>query len=332
MGGGEQPQQQQQTSQPAPRNYGQETRDTLQAQVDLAPQIYASESVYKPKYAQMDTEILRNQVAGDQGLLNLFETEVYPRTSKLEAGASAYQREADISDVERLGPRATAAFRAANPQQTELTDALNQEAMTGVGPTDIEAELQAQAMDDLKRKGRLSDEEMRAADQQIRGIFSQRGMMQSNPAIFSEALNRSDLTQKRLGQARAFGLDVDAAINARKGTDRAFRGTVAQFNQGSGLDPFMTILGRPATAGQMSQANFGNANYALNSRSRMFNPESPYAQDVNDSNFNAANAAYINSQNAAAARYGANQSQQGAMIGAGVGAVGAIAGAAILAA
>ena len=31
-------------SPPPPRNYGQETRDTLQAQVDLAPQLYANEA------------------------------------------------------------------------------------------------------------------------------------------------------------------------------------------------------------------------------------------------------------------------------------------------
>ena len=33
---------------PPPRNYGQETRDTLQAQVDLAPQLFESEAKVSP--------------------------------------------------------------------------------------------------------------------------------------------------------------------------------------------------------------------------------------------------------------------------------------------
>ena len=36
---------------PPPRNYGQETRDTLQAQLDLAPQLFESEARFRPQYA-----------------------------------------------------------------------------------------------------------------------------------------------------------------------------------------------------------------------------------------------------------------------------------------
>ena len=35
---------------PAPQNYGQQTSDTLQSQINLAPQQYAAESQFQPLY------------------------------------------------------------------------------------------------------------------------------------------------------------------------------------------------------------------------------------------------------------------------------------------
>ena len=35
---------------PAPRNYAQETADTLRTQLELAPQRYAAEAQFAPKY------------------------------------------------------------------------------------------------------------------------------------------------------------------------------------------------------------------------------------------------------------------------------------------
>ena len=36
------------------RDYGQETRDTLEAQISLAPQLFASEAKYRPQYADLE--------------------------------------------------------------------------------------------------------------------------------------------------------------------------------------------------------------------------------------------------------------------------------------
>jgi len=56
---------------PKERNYGKETRDTLQAQVDLAGDLYAAESEYRPKYSQLDVDIAKSTTPQ---LLDLYET------------------------------------------------------------------------------------------------------------------------------------------------------------------------------------------------------------------------------------------------------------------
>lgn len=52
---------------PRPPNYGQITRDTLQAQVDLAPQQYASEATYQPLYLDLALSNLNSLLYGTQG-------------------------------------------------------------------------------------------------------------------------------------------------------------------------------------------------------------------------------------------------------------------------
>ena len=49
---------------PPPVNYGQQTRDTLQAQVDLAPQLYANEARYQPQYSDLMLRNLNQMLQG----------------------------------------------------------------------------------------------------------------------------------------------------------------------------------------------------------------------------------------------------------------------------
>ena len=54
-------------SAPPPRDYGQETRDTLSAQIDLAPELFASEAnrLYgRPAYARMEQDMLWDSLLG----------------------------------------------------------------------------------------------------------------------------------------------------------------------------------------------------------------------------------------------------------------------------
>lgn len=107
---------------PSDRNYGQETRDTLQAQIDLAPQLYDAEATYQPKYAQLEAGIWQDLLSGDaatgrRGLMDIYSNDVAPALYESEIGA-----------VEKYGGRATAAMRNANPDQARLIDELNRQA------------------------------------------------------------------------------------------------------------------------------------------------------------------------------------------------------------
>ena len=94
---------------PKPRNYGQETRDTLQAQIDLAPDIFAAEKEFRGQYAQLDLDIAK-QLAPD--LLDLYETS-QRRLGALDRETLSAQRGADIADIEQYGTRAMKSYRSA---------------------------------------------------------------------------------------------------------------------------------------------------------------------------------------------------------------------------
>ena len=59
---------------PPERDYGEETRDTLESQIALAPQLYASEAQFRPQYANLERGIQLEQLGLDpnMGLLDAF--------------------------------------------------------------------------------------------------------------------------------------------------------------------------------------------------------------------------------------------------------------------
>ena len=119
------------TVQAAPsRDYAQETRDTLQNQINLAPQLYQSEAQYQPLYNQLQLQMAQNATFGtpeQMGLLDQYERAA-PQLGRVQAQSNTQQRMADIADVQNLAPAARAAFLAANP---DLISAMN--TATGMG-------------------------------------------------------------------------------------------------------------------------------------------------------------------------------------------------------
>ena len=74
---------------PPPRDYGQETTDTLEAQIRLAPQLYASEmnqSYGRPAYARAEQNMLWDSLVGYQG--GQGATGAYP-TAPVTGGTTA---------------------------------------------------------------------------------------------------------------------------------------------------------------------------------------------------------------------------------------------------
>jgi len=108
------------TVQAAPaRDYAQETSQTLQNQINLAPQLYQSEAQYQPLYNQLQLQNTQQALlgvpGGQMGMLDIYR-QALPQYGEISAAANTQQRAADIADVQGLGLQASQAFMAANPE------------------------------------------------------------------------------------------------------------------------------------------------------------------------------------------------------------------------
>lgn len=269
---------------PPPRDYAKETRDTLQAQIDLAPDLYAAEAnpeYGRPAYAQLDLQVLRDVMQGkdgQSGLLELYENSIMPGLARADAASNAISREADIAQVEQLGQRATEAFRNANPEQAALMDRLNQ-----------------QAMSELDAGASLPPALARELEQQVRSSQAARGMGYGMADVGNEALIK--------------GLQAEQLQRRRQ----QFAQNVVGMNAATATDPFLAILGRPGV--QVGQAAGITGQGMGFNPGNTFNPESAYAGSLNANNFNAANNAAIASANAKAGMIGGGLSMLGSIGG-----------------
>ena len=229
---------------PAPRNYAAETRDTLQAQLDLAPQKYAAEAQFAPKYQALQLGLLQQATPE---LLRLYKEQIAPTMGEVEAAARSRSRAGDIADISALGPQARAAIKAASPEQAALADTLTAQAQSG-----------------LAAGSRLTPEQQRIVEQQTRSGLAARGMAQGPNAALQEAL-RSQMIGAGLQQQRQ-----QQAMGA------------LQAGQGVYGDVFQQVLGRPSQAFAGSQSFLGQAQ-GFNP-GQLFNPESQYAANIMSGN------------------------------------------------
>ena len=197
---------------PPPRNAGKEFRDTLEAQIDLAPELFAAEAnpnYGRGAYAQLDLQVLRDTLlgtGGTEGLLDLYENETQPGLARADAAARRVQRESDIRDVAELGGEALAAQQAANPQQAALVDAAQQSALNQL---------------DQDYNARQAQGDIRAA-QAARGFGFGVGDVAAEGLFVGRDRQRFNLGQQQIANA-------------------ALQNTAYQ------ADPFQAILGRPAS-------------------------------------------------------------------------------------
>lgn len=233
---------------PAPRNYAQETADTLRTQLELAPQKYAAEAQFAPKYQALTIDMLKQATPE---LLKLYEEQIAPAMGRTEAASRAASRAGDIADIARLGPQAREAIRGAAPEQTRIADILAQNATSN-----------------LLAGSRLTPEQQRMAQQQARVASSARGMAQGPNAALQEAL-RSQMVGAGLQQQRQ-----QQAMGA------------LQAGQGVYGDVFQQVLGRPSQAFAGSQGFLGQAQ-GFNP-GQLFQPESAYAANIYGGNQQAA--------------------------------------------
>jgi hypothetical protein len=225
---------------PAPRDYGKETAETLRAQLDLAPEKYAAEAKYAPQYQALQLGLLKSATPE---LLQLYKEQIAPTMGEVEAAARSRSRAGDIADIERLGPQARAAIKAASPEQAALADTLTAQAQSG-----------------LAAGSRLTPEQQRMVEQQTRSGLAARGLAQGPSGALQEAV-RSQMAGAGLQQQRQ--QQAMGALGA---------------SQGVYGDVFQQVLGRPSQAFGASQGFIGQAQ-GFNP-GQLFNPESQYAANL----------------------------------------------------
>jgi len=151
---------------PPERDYGEETRDTLESQIALAPQLYASEAQFRPQYANLERGIQLEQLGLDpnMGLLDAFR-----QISAAQKDIQYDSTGADIDMIRELGPELAAAQRAADPE----ADALRQAIM-------------ADAIEGMEAEGGMTEDESRMVDQRVLEGAADRGMVDQKSTLLSQ--------------------------------------------------------------------------------------------------------------------------------------------------
>ena len=183
MGGGKT----QVVSAPAAPNYQESMRSILQAQVEMAPQVYASEEIYQPKYQALQDKIAQQAA---QSQINMYQ-QLQPAYSQLEEDYMKSQQAAQLRGLQERAPRYVQAF-----QQAQGVGGINQALQ----------QYTQQKLGGLQANGaNLSPEEQRVLDQQARAGFAARGTALGAQSNLAEVMNRYNARQAREQQLVALG-------------------------------------------------------------------------------------------------------------------------------
>lgn len=222
--------------------------------------------------------------AAQQGLLGLYENAIAPTMERTQEAMSSSQRASDVADVGNLGPAAMRAIAMSDPGSAGLVDMAT-----------------SQAQHELGMGGNLTAAQLRQAQQAVRARST--GMLGGTGSAGD------------LNEAMGIGAYGQQLQQGR----RQYAGQVLGQRQNFYGDAFNRILGRPG-AGMGSSSNALNQASGMmgNNIMSMLNPQSSYAGDLYNTNYNAlVNGAIANANN------------KNALIGAGISAVGQLGGAAM---
>jgi len=238
----------------------------------------------------------------------------YDRMYAAATRSAIQQMQEQERSLERLYPKMTAlqlgtarqvAGELDNEYLARTRGVFDQELQAAGQPSQIEAEIQRQAQEELMLGRSLSPEQERAAQQSARGAFAARGLGTSAGSSAAEILNRDAMSQQRLDQRRQFALGANQLDLARRGR----RITLAEGY--GGLDPFARGL-NPAFG--LGQATMGQGTQLIGTT---FNNAVNQAGNVESFNRNLQGSMYNSAMNNNAAIQGANM-QAGAMQQAGM--------------
>ena len=252
---------------PTPRNYAQEQKDTLLAQmqaqtgtgdfaeVGALPDL---EAKTRPQYVELDLQSLEQMlggVNGQRGMLDIYE-DVQPRLSALENQDRATRAGADLDVLQRYGKATADAVRNAS------------------GSGELLGMLEEQAKSELAAGSALDAGTREEIQRAVRAGQSARGF----------GLGQNDALME--------ALQTGSAAYGRRRDRQAFASQVANQLQASGGDPLLALLGRPSGAVANTSGVTGQAyGQSQNLGPTVYNPESGYAADLYRSNAEASLAA-----------------------------------------
>jgi hypothetical protein len=209
-------------------------RDILKAQVEMAPEVYAREAEYQPRYAELQAQ--QQAYLGEQALKQA--AQMYPQVAQVEAGYTAANRAAELEQLQKTLPQYQQAFSALTPGYKEALGSagqlaqqsfarsletpqltafeqgiggpqmrsglnrinqgiVNQYVNTMPGMGDYANFLAQSSAQELMAGRSLTPEEQRIADQTARSAFAARGTALGGQAVGAEILNRSQVANQR---------------------------------------------------------------------------------------------------------------------------------------
>lgn len=272
-------------SPPAPQSFAGQLQGNLGAEGAVAPLNYQLQSQYQPLYQQLNLSSLGNTLNGgngQQGLLGL-AGQVQPQTSALQQTATATQLGNTTANLLNYGGGIQQAIQQANPQMAQLYQTLTNQAQSQLGANGV------------------SPQEQSALQQGIRSAQAARGFgngqadaSQEGYYLAQNQYQRSQANQQFAGNVLGLGQQLyqNPALSMFNGAQ-------------GGLTATMGMLG----AGQSVGAGAGPS---------LFNAQSPYAQSLYNTNFNAAYGTATNNQNANNGLISGGLSGLGGLIGGGI--------------
>jgi len=166
-------------SAPPPRDYAAEMKAALQAQIDLQPQLLASEREYLPQYQKLQQEMMNNQLQ--------YQAESYGKFIPQAAQLSSQYATAMTPVYGQIGEQSMQAYRQGLGAETMgLYDTMNRQAMEG-----------------LQAGSALTPQMTQQAQQAARAAMAARGLT-GNQAVAQEVLGSYNLGLAREDRARQY--------------------------------------------------------------------------------------------------------------------------------
>ena len=173
--------------QQAAPNYQESMRDILKAQVEMAPEVYAKELEFQPKYQALQDQIAKQAAASQVAMYR----DLQPAYSALEEDYMKSQQAAQQRGLQERAPGYVQAF-----QEAQGVGGINQALQ----------QYTQQKLGGLQANGAmLSPEEQRTLDQQARAGYAARGTALGGQSNLAEVMNRYNARQAREQQLVALG-------------------------------------------------------------------------------------------------------------------------------